>query len=184
MPATIEIIVFTGSDLSASTTHALGMQFMSRDSSASDITNRRSYPVSTCSRSYTKWIKAYISASDDSPSTITDFTLYGDGTVAAETTWYVGSTCTASPPSFHDSGISVSAFTAFETGCPFAWESGSYTAIGSIDTYGVFQLDTTSSAANSGWLERLYYTYDEGITTYTGSIWALGRISKRFRSGV
>lgn len=161
--------VHSGSDLSACGYSNI-ISFYSKDEYMTTGACRNRAPIGTCSRSFTKWLKFYSSTSPDA-ATVTDIKIFSTGSVDTSTSIFIGATCTASPPSHYDSGIATSNLGSATSADKIAWDSGSYTGSGAIDTYAVFQFDVASDASPKDWTDNAFYVqWTEGTgACQTGS---------------
>jgi hypothetical protein len=138
-----------------------GIDFISTDNATNSLANRQANPISVGTASYEKWVKLYI---DTAPANgVTNFKMWGDGTVQTSTTLYVtGNYVTGTTPTSGTSTIANGTFTTYTSGNKMTWDATSYSATGGTTRYAVLQLAVAADCGPGNWTqETISYSYDE-----------------------
>jgi hypothetical protein len=160
MAASVSIRVYTGAGAATESAAQTGIDLISADNALNSAGNRSSNPITAGSKSYEKWIKAYIDTAPDNQCE--NFDLWGDGAVQSSTALYVGRVVSGVTPTSNDSTVATNDWTGYLTGARFDWHATALTGVGSKTDYAVFQLDVNADAAAGNWTqETINYAYDE-----------------------
>jgi hypothetical protein len=160
MAAIITIRVNTGTNAGTQSAAVSGIDLISADNATNSLANRQTNPIDAGGQSYEKWLTARVDAAPDNG--VSDFELWGDGDVDANTTLYVGITGTGATPTDSVSSVAVADFTNYVTGSRLAWDAGPYDTIGDTTDFAVFQLAVAAGASPGNWTqETIYYAYTE-----------------------
>lgn len=161
MAATVTIRVYTGATASTESSAQTGIDLMSADGATNSPANRAANPITASEKSYEKWIKARVDVAPD--NAVSNFELWGDGTVQQSTTLYVGKKVAPGvTPTSADSSYATNDWTQQTSGGKFAWHATNMTGVASVTDYAVFQLDVNADAAPGNWTqETINYSYDE-----------------------
>lgn len=160
MAATVTIRVYTGASAGTESAAVSGIDLLSADNATNSTANRVANPIAANSRSYEKWLRAYVDTAPDNQ--VDNFQLWGDGAVQSSTDLYVGKTATGVTPTSGDSSVATNAWTGYTSGAKFAWHATAMTGVGSKTDYAVMQLDVDSDAAAGNWgQEAISYGFDE-----------------------
>jgi len=160
MAATVSIRCNYSTDAGSQSSTISGFDLISADNCTNSTTNRQDNPITAGNRSYEKWLTAYVDAAPD--NYIENLQLWGDASVSATTTLYVGVSTSGSTPTSGDSSVATNDWTSYTSGNKFTWHSSQMTGIGSTSDFAVFQLDTGASASAGNWTqETINYSYDE-----------------------
>ena len=142
MAADVSIRVYTATDAGTESAGISGIDFISADNATNSLANRAANPITAGSKSYEKWIKAYVDTAAD--NYVDNFQLWGDAAVQSSTALYVGKTATGVTPTSGDSSVATNAFTTYTSGNKFAWHATQMTGVGSTTDFAVLQLDIDS----------------------------------------
>jgi len=160
MAATVEWHVFTGSPLSDDGVMGAGQDLCSDDNDAYSSANRTANPIILGDYSYEKWMALKITVAPD--NWISTFQLWGDGTIAANTTLKVGSTVSDAPPTDDPSTVAVNDFYTMLVGSKYLWDNTVYTLVDDFTKYLVWQLYVGALATPGNWGPyTVYYEYTE-----------------------
>jgi hypothetical protein len=161
-PATITIRVCTETDAGTESAAVTGIDLISADNATNSAPNRAAYPITAGTKSYEKWIRAYVDTAPD--NYVQNFKLWGDVAVQESTHLYVGITDSGVTPTSADSSVATNAWTTYDNGTDdaLAWHATAITATDGETDYAVFQLDVDADAAAGNWTqETISYSYDE-----------------------
>jgi len=161
MVATLTLRVQTGSSPGSQSSAVTGVDLISADNATNSLANRQANPITVGTRSYEKFLKLRV---DVAPANaVTNFKIWGDGSVAANTTlFFKGAVTSYTTPVSTASSVATEDFTDYTSGAKADWDTASYTTIGDVTKYAVFQLSVGSGAAPGNWpTETCSYSYDE-----------------------
>ena len=160
MAATVSIRVNTGASAGSQSSTVTGIDLISADNATNSLTNRQNNPITAGNSSYEKWLTAYVDAAPD--NYVENFQVWGDGSVQATTTLFLGITQTGVTPTSADSSVATNDFTTYTSGNKLTWHSTQLTGTGSTTDFLVFQLDVGAGADAGNWSqETVNYSYDE-----------------------
>lgn len=160
MVASVTIRVYTGASAATESASVAGIDLLSNDNATNSAANRISYPVSTCSFSYEKIIRAKIDTAPDNK--VENFLLWGEGTVMTACKLWVGISTTASAPVATCSPNASAAWSSYTSGGKLTWHSASMKGSGSMTDYCTFQLRVDSSASPGNMAQRtINWSFDE-----------------------
>lgn len=161
MVAALSLRVQFGTSPGTQSSAVTGADLISADNATNTLANRQAFPITVGTRSYEKFIKLYV---DTAPANgVTNFKIWGDGTVAANTTlWWGGAVSSYTTPVSTASSVATTDFTTVTSGAKGTWDTAAYTTIGNTTKYSVFQLEVSSGATPGNWpTETVSYSYDE-----------------------
>lgn len=161
MPATLSLRVQTGADPGSESGAVTGADLISADNDTNSLGNRQANPITVGTRSFEKWLKLKI---DVAPANaVTNFLIWGDGAVAANTTLYWGGNVTTyATPVNTASSVATTDFSTITSGAKGTWDATSYSALNATTRYSVFQLDVAGGADPGNWpTETVSFSYDE-----------------------
>lgn len=161
MAATLTVRVYTGASAGTQSSAVTGIDFISADNATNSLANRQSNPIVVGQNSYEKWLKLRV---DVAPANnVSNFKIWGDGATAANTTlMFTGDRVTGVTPVNTTSSIATTNFNTCTSGAKCTWDTASYTTVGNVTDYSVFQLQVGSSATQGNWTqETISYSYDE-----------------------
>ena len=160
MAATVEWHCFTGAVPTDDGVIGLGLDLCSADNDAYSAANRTANPVILSEYSYEKWMDLKITAAPD--NWISTFRIWGDGTIAANTTLRAGSILAGAQPVDTVSIVAVNDFNAMVVLSKWTFDATVYTLINSWTKFLVFQLYAGAAAAPGDWGPyTVYYDYTE-----------------------
>lgn len=160
MAATVTIRVNTGASAGTESDSVSGIDLISADNATNNLTNRQDNPITAGDSSYEKWLTAKVDAPPD--NYVEEFEIWGDGSVDANTTLYVGVTATGVTPTSGDSTVATNNYTTYTSGNKFSWHTSQLTATNETTDFLVLQLDTTVDASAGNWSqETINYSYNE-----------------------
>jgi hypothetical protein len=161
MVAALSLRVQTGTSPGTKSSAVTGIDLISADNATNSLANRQANPITVGTRSYEKYIRLEV---DTAPANaVTNFKCWGDGSVATNTTLYWdGETTSYATPVNTVSSVATTDFTTLTSGAKGTWDTASYTTIGDLTKYIVFQLAVSSGATPGNWpTETVSYSYDE-----------------------
>lgn len=161
MPATLTLRVQTGTSPGTESGAVTGADLISADNATNSLANRQANPITVGTRSYEKFLKLKV---DVAPANaVTNFRIWGDGAVAANTTLYwAGAVTSYTTPVNTASAVATTDFSTVTSAAKGTWDSASYSALNATTKYSVFQLDVASGASPGNWpTETVSYSYDE-----------------------
>lgn len=159
MVAALSVRVRYGASPGTLTGAVTGVDLISADNGTNSLTNRQANPVPVGTRSFEKFITLYV---DTAPANaVSNFKIWGDGGVAANTTLYWGTTATYATPVSTNSTIAINNWTGITSGAKGTWDAGSYSAVGNTTNYLVLQLEAAAAATPGNWTETASFSYDE-----------------------
>lgn len=161
MVATLSLRVQTGSSPGSESAAVTGIDLISADNATNSLANRQANPITVGTRSYEKYVKLKI---DVVPANaVTNFKIWGDGGVAANTTLYWGGEVSSyATPVNTASAVATTDFSGVTSAAKGTWDTASYSALNATTKYSVFQLDVASGASPGNWpTETVSYSYDE-----------------------
>lgn len=160
MAAVLSLRVRTGTSPGTESGAVTGIDLISADNATNSLANRQANPITVGTRSFEKWVLLKV---DTAPANaVANFKIWGDGSVAANTTLYWGTTGTYATPVNTASTVATTNFNTVTSGAKGTWDAGSYSAQNATTAYSVFQLDVSSGAAPGNWpTETVSYSYDE-----------------------
>jgi len=161
MTATITLRVQTGSSPGSMSSAVSGADLISADNATNSLANRQANPVTVGTNSFEKFLKLRV---DVAPAnSVVNFKIWGDGAVATNTTlMWAGAITSYTTPTASTSSVATTNFNAVTSSAKGTWDSGSYTSIGDVTKYSVFQLQVGSGATPGNWgTETISYSYDE-----------------------
>lgn len=161
MAASVSVRVYTGASAGAQSAAVTGIDFISADNATNSLGNRQANPITVGTRSYEKWLKAYV---DTAPANgVANFKAWGDGAVMSSTTLYwTGQYVTGATPTNGSSAVANANFSSYTSGAKGTWDTNSYSATGATTRFLVFQLEVGSDAGAGNWTqETINYSYDE-----------------------
>lgn len=161
MAAVLSLRVQFGSSPGTESSAVTGADLISADNATNSLANRQANPITVGTRSYEKWLKLKV---DTAPANaVTNFLIWGDGTVAADTTLYWGGNVTTyATPVNSASSVATTDFTTVTSGAKGTWDNQSYSALNATTRYSVFQLAVDAGASPGNWpTETVSYSYDE-----------------------
>lgn len=161
MAASVSVRVYTGASAGTQSAAVTGIDFSSDDSATNSLVHRQANPITVGSRSYEKWMKAYV---DTAPANgVANFKVWGDGAVMASTTLYwTGQYVTGATPTNGSSTVANVDFSTYTSGNKGTWDTNSYSATGATTRFLVMQLQVGSDASAGNWTqETVNYSYDE-----------------------
>jgi len=160
MAATVSIRVNTGASAGNESSTVTGIDLISADNATNSLANRQANPITAGNSSYEKWLTAKVDAAPD--NYVENFEVWGDGTVQATTTLFLGVIATGAAPTSGDSSVATNDYTTYTSGNKFAWHATQLTATNSVTDFLVLQLDVGAGADAGNWTqETLNYSYDE-----------------------
>lgn len=160
MAAVLSLRVRTGAPAGTESSAQTGIDLISADNATNSLANRQANPITVGTRSYEKWV--YLKVDTAPANAVTNFKIWGDGAVAANTTLYWGVTDTYATPVSSSSSVATTNFNTCTSGAKCTWDTGSYSAQNAVTDYSVFQLDVASGASPGNWpTETVSYSYDE-----------------------
>lgn len=160
MAATVTIRCYTETNAGTASAAISGIDLISADNATNSTANRQTNPITANTKSYEKWLRAYVDTAPD--NAVDNFQIWGDGAVQASTSLYIGVTATGVTPTSGDSSVATNDFTSQTAGNKFAWHATNMTGAGSTTDAIVFQLDVDADASAGNWTqETLSYSYDE-----------------------
>jgi hypothetical protein len=161
MAATLTVRVNTGTSAGTQSDAVTGIDFISADNATNSLVNRQAYPIAAGGApSYEKWLTLRVDVAPDNG--VTNFEVWGDGAVDANTTLYAGVTGTAATPVNTTSSVATADFTDYTTGSRLTWDAASLTTVGDVTDFLVLQLVASASAEPGNWTqETIYYSYTE-----------------------
>jgi hypothetical protein len=162
MTAALTLRVFTEADAGTMSAAVAGIDMVSADNAINSLGNRQAYPVMAGTCSYEKWVALRV---DTAPANgCAAFKIWGDGSVAADSTFYFGVVDAASgaTPVATASSVATTDFTGVTSGAKADWDTGSLTTIGQLTDFAVFQLSIDAGSAPGNWgPEVVYYCFSE-----------------------
>lgn len=161
MVAALSLRVYTGTNAATESAAVTGIDLISADNATNSLANRQANPVTVGTRSFEKWCKLKV---DTAPANaVTNFKIWGDGAVAANTTLYwAGEVTSGATPTASASSVATTNFNTCTSGAKCTWDTASYSALNATTKYIVFQLDVASGASPGNWpTETASYSYDE-----------------------
>jgi hypothetical protein len=160
MAAVLSLRVRTGSGSGTESGAVTGIDLISADNATNSLANRQANPITVGTRSFEKYVLLKV---DTAPANaVSNFMIWGDGGVAANTTLYWGATATYTAPVNTASSVATTNFNTCTSGAKCTWHSGSLSAQNATTNYSVFQLDVASGASPGNWpTETVSYSYDE-----------------------
>lgn len=160
MAAVISVRVYTGTNAATESGAVTGIDFISADNATNSLANRQANPITVGSNSFEKWLKLKV---DTAPSnSVSNFLIWGDGGVQANTTLMWGTTATGATPTASASSVATTNFNTCTSGAKCTWHSGSLTTQNSTTQYSVLQLQVAGGASPGNWTqETINYSYDE-----------------------
>ena len=162
MAATVYLRVLTGSARHVASGSITGFNFLSSDTYDYSASTRNAYPVTLGNLSFEKALQGYISVSP--ANKVENFQFWCDGTFMTGTCVLVGTSADAFTTSVSTtSGVATSDMSGFDSGAKVSWDSASYSAVGSIATLLILQLDTNAATGSPGdWTQETFsWSYDE-----------------------
>ncbi len=160
MAATVTIRVNTGASAGTESGSVSGIDLISADNATNNLTNRQDNPITAGDRSYEKWLTAKVDAPPD--NYVADFEVWGNGSVDANTTLYVGVIATGATPTTGDSSVATNDYTSYTSGAKFSWHTARLSATNDTTDFLVLQLDTAEAASAGNWSqETVNYSYLE-----------------------
>jgi hypothetical protein len=160
MAAAVSIRVYTGADAATQSDAVTGIDFLSADNATNSTANRAAFPITAGTRSYEKWIRAYVDTAAD--NYVSTFQLWGDGAVQASTVLYVGKTATGVTPTTTTSAVATNTWVTYTSTSKFAWHATNMTGVGSTSDAAVLQLLANADAAAGNWTqETVNYSFNE-----------------------
>jgi hypothetical protein len=161
MAATLTFRVYTGSAAGTESASVTGIDLESADNATNTLGNRQTNPITVGTNSYEKWLKMKV---DNAPAnSVSNFKLWGDGTVQTSTTLVVtGNYTTGTTPVTTVSTVANTTFVNFTTGNKMTWDAGSYSATNATTKYAVFQLQVDATCGPGNWTqETVSVSFDE-----------------------
>lgn len=161
MVATLSLRKYTGASAGTESAAITGVDLSSADNATNSLANRQANPITVGTNSYESWLKLKI---DVVPANaVTNFKIWGDGAVAANTTlMFAGDRVAGATPVTTTSTIATTNFNTCTSAAKCTWDTGSYSALNATTDYVVFQLQVGSSATPGNWpTETVSYSYDE-----------------------
>ena len=161
MVAALSLRVQTGSGSGSESSAVTGIDLISADNALNSLANRNNFPIQVGTRSYEKYVKLKI---DTAPANaVTNFKIWGDGSVAANTTLYwAGAVTSYVQPVNTASTVATTNFNTVTSAAKGTWDTASYSALNATTKYSVFQLDVQAGADPGNWpTETVSYSYDE-----------------------
>jgi len=161
MVATLTLRVQTGSSPGSESSAVTGIDLISADNATNSLANRQANPITVGTNSFEKFCKLKI---DVVPANaVTNFKIWGDGAVAANTTlMWAGAVTSYTTPTASTSSVATTDFTTVTSGAKGTWDSASLSALNATTKYSVFQLQVGSGASPGNWpTETVSYSYDE-----------------------
>jgi hypothetical protein len=161
MAATLTFRVYTGSAAGTESASVTGIDLESADNATNTLGNRQTNPITVGTNSYEKWLKMKV---DNAPAnSVSNFKLWGDGTVQTSTTLMVtGNYTTGTTPVTTVSTVANTTFVNFTTGNKMTWDAGSYSATNATTKYAVFQLQVDATCGPGNWTqETVSVSFDE-----------------------
>jgi len=120
------------------------------------------YPITLGNLSFEKALQAWISVSP--ANKVENFQFWTDGTIMTGTCLLVGACANSFETNASTtSGVATNDASSYTSGAKYSWDSGSYSAVGSISNILVLQLSTNATSGSVGdWTqETLSYSWDE-----------------------
>jgi hypothetical protein len=160
MPAALSLRVYTGTNAGTESSAVTGIDLISADNATNSLGNRQANPITVGTNSFEKWLKLKV---DTAPANaVTNFQVWGDGSVMANTTLNYGFTATGATPTASTSTVATTNFTTATAAAKAQWDTASLTALNATTRYLVFQLAVDSNAGPGNWTqETINYSYDE-----------------------
>lgn len=161
MVATLSLRKYTGTNAATESAAVTGADLSSADNATNSLGNRQANPIVVGTNSYETWLKLKI---DVVPANaVTNFLIWGDGAVAANTTlMFAGNVTTGVTPVTTASSVATTNFNTCTSGAKCTWDATSYSALNATTRYVVFQLQVGGSATPGNWpTETVSYSYDE-----------------------
>ena len=160
MAAVLTVRVNTGTNAGTESGAVTGIDLISADNATNSLANRQANPITVNSNSFEKWITLKV---DTAPANaVTNFLVWGDGAVQAETTLNWGATGTGATPTASTSSVATADFDSCVSGSKCTWDSASYTAQNDTTDFLVLQLVVGAAASPGNWTqETINYSYDE-----------------------
>lgn len=163
MPATLVLSVQTGSAPGTANDSVAGIDLISADNATNSLANRQTYPITVGTNSYEKWVRLKITATPT--NYVTNFKLWGDGSVDATTTLvFTSGYVTYATPTASASAVATYNWTSYTSGAKATWDTATYgtNSLNSYTKYAVFQLQVGATAGPGNWTqETINYSYDE-----------------------
>lgn len=161
MTATLTLRVQTGAPAGTQSSAVSGIDLISADNATNSLANRQANPITVGTNSFEKFVKLRV---DVAPANgVTNFLIWGDGAVAANTTlMWAGAITSYTQPTASTSSVATTNFTTKTSSSKGVWDATAYTTIGNVTKYSVFQLQVGGSATPGNWpTETVSYSYDE-----------------------
>ena len=161
MAASLSLRKYTGASAGTESAVVTGADLSSADNATNSLANRQANPVTVGTNSYETWLKLKV---DTAPANgVTNFKLWGDGTVMASTTLnFTANYVTGATPTTGASSVANANFTSYTSGAKATWDTASYSATSATTRFAVFQLQVDSTAGPGNWTqETVNYSYDE-----------------------
>lgn len=161
MVAALSLRVYTGTNAATESGAVTGVDLISADNATNSLANRQANPITVGTNSFEKWLKLKV---DTAPANaVTNFKIWGDGGVAANTTlMWAGAVTTGVTPTASTSTTATTNFNTCTSGAKCTWDTASYSAQNNTTKYTVFQLQVGSGATPGNWpTETVSYSYDE-----------------------
>jgi len=160
MTAALSLRVFTGAAAGTMSAARTGIDMISADNDTNSLGNRQAHPVPVGTRSFEKYVALRVDTAPD--NACANFKIWGDGAVAANTSFLFGVTATPATPVSTASSVATTDFTTVTSGAKADWDTGSYATVGDLTQYAVFQLSAGGTASPGNWgAEVIYYSFDE-----------------------
>lgn len=161
MAATLQLYCYTSTNAGTESSAITGIDLISADNATNSLANRQANPITVGTRSYDKWLKLKITATPD--NAVSNFLVWGDGSVKSSTTLYVGSNqITGVTPTNGTSSVATLNFTTYTSTNKLTWFAGPITNTNDTTRFLVFQLEVGSTSAPGNWsTETISYSYDE-----------------------
>jgi hypothetical protein len=137
-----------------------GIDLISADNATNSLANRQANPITVGTNSFEKY--TYLKIDTPPANAVTNFKIWGDGTVATSTALYWGTTDTYATPTNTTSSVATTNFTGVTSSAKGTWDTASYSATNATTDYSVFQLVVSAGASPGNWpTETVSYSYDE-----------------------
>jgi hypothetical protein len=160
MVAALSLRVRTGAPAGTESSAVTGIDLISADNATNSLANRQANPITVGTNSFEKY--TYLKVDTAPANGVTNFKIWGDGAVAANTTLNWGVTASYATPTAATSSVATTNFNTKTSAAKGTWDTDSYDTIGEVTDYSVFQLVVSSGASPGNWpTETVSYSYDE-----------------------